>query len=295
MLVAGFGLAITDVLVATDSVTLRTKNRTSTQMIQMGGVIPTALIVLTRLGIPTQFYSMVGKDMFGDTLLSILQKEGIDHTHVARNPDVNTPFASVVLHDGDQRTIFYTTGKFSEWRQPGFAQSLAPDATYLLVDGHNNHMAYEFAKQAQSQKTQVLLDLGNPKPGLDELIAKADGVVIPRAYWKTLGLQDPETIAKKILKKGPRLVVVTMEEKGCLVATRDSLFHQPSYPVKAIDTNGAGDVFFGSFTYGLLKKWPLPKAAQFASASAAQSCTVIGKDKKIPRSEEGVLQFIANA
>jgi sugar/nucleoside kinase (ribokinase family) len=153
-------------------------------------------------------------------------------------------------------------------------------------------MSEDFVKRAHMHQTHVILDLGTPKEGLDGLIGEADTIIMPGAFWKSLAPREPKEIAKEYLLKGPSTVIVTMEDKGTFVATKDNLFYQPSYRVTALDTNGAGDVFFGILTYGLLKNWPPTKATQFAAAAAALSCTKIGKDEKIPRSEEEVFTFM---
>jgi sulfofructose kinase len=294
LLVAGFGSAVIDVLMmATESIGLQRKNQINRQTIQIGGVIPTALVVLSRLGIKTELHSVVGPDIFGETLLSQLQNEHVGLANITKIPDMHTPMACVVIHnDNGQRTSFYTTGMFSTLTDLTLADSLNPNAQYLIADGHNFTLTREFIKHARENKIRVLLDLGNPKEGIEELASMADAIIIPKAYWGTLGGKNPEMIVKDFLTKGPELVVLTMEEKGCLVGTHEAVFHQPSYDVTAIDTNGAGDVFFGTFMYGLTKRWDLPKIAQFACAAAARSCTIFGKDQKIPNTEQDVFEFM---
>jgi sugar/nucleoside kinase (ribokinase family) len=40
-------------------------------------------------------------------------------------------------------------------------------------------------------------------------------------------------------------------------------------PIKAVDTNGAGDMFAGAFLYGVSQGWPLTQAATLANRCAA--------------------------
>lgn len=86
---------------------------------------------------------------------------------------------------------------------------------------------------------------------------------------------------------------MTLGEKGSYIAGKGKVFHQPAYKVKAIDTNGAGDVFMGGFTYGLVKHWSLEKAARFAAAAAAITCTKFGKIQAMLKSEEEIIGLIA--
>jgi len=296
VLVSGFGSIVVDVLMRTESIQPDSKNPVSQQLVQVGGVVPTALIVLSRLGIATQFHSTVGDDLFGTALENILNKEGVGTKHLIRAQGQQTPFAAVIIHQATgKRTSFYSTGSFSHTDSNGF-HHIDPTSSFLLIDAHNPDVSRLHMEKARKAGTMIMLDLGNPKPGMEALFPLADGLIVPQAYWKVMWKDgNPTQIAASMLKLGPKLIVLTMEEKGCIVATPAETFHQPSYAIDAKDTNGAGDVFFGSFVYGLTQKWDLHKAAMFASGAAARSCTLIGKDKKIPRSADEVFTFIATA
>lgn len=293
-LVAGFGSVVADVLMLADAVSLDHKNHVAHQAIQVGGVVPTALIVLSRLGIATQLYTTVGDDLFGDALQTLFKKENVGLGKIVRGEKTETPLAFVIIHKKTgHRTSFYTTGAFPNISPVVFRDALDTRTTHLLIDGHNSTVALNFIRKARQQGTQVLLDLGNPKHGMEQLVEQSHVIIAPQAYWSIVWPnQQPETIIRHLLTTGPELVVLTKEEKGCFVGQKETVFHQPSFTVQAVDTNGAGDVFFGAFTYGILQNWPMQKTAEFACAAAAQSCTKIGKDQKIPRSETEVHDFM---
>jgi hypothetical protein len=62
----------------------------------------------------------------------------------------------------------------------------------------------------------------------------------------------------------------------------DRLIHVPAFPVHAVDTTGAGDVFRAGFVYGALSGWPTADILRFANAAAAVSCTRLGAISAIP-------------
>ncbi|MEW5817506.1 MAG: PfkB family carbohydrate kinase [Spirochaetota bacterium] len=66
-------------------------------------------------------------------------------------------------------------------------------------------------------------------------------------------------LSSAILSLGPKTVVITLGESGCLVKTDVLEFISPAYKIQVVDTTGAGDVFHGAFVFGLLKKWNLKK------------------------------------
>jgi ribokinase len=50
----------------------------------------------------------------------------------------------------------------------------------------------------------------------------------------------------------------------------------PAPVVKAVDTLGAGDVWHGAFTWGLVTGLPMPEIVQWANLAAAMKCEVFG-------------------
>jgi sulfofructose kinase len=56
----------------------------------------------------------------------------------------------------------------------------------------------------------------------------------------------------------------------------------PAYPVRCVDSTGAGDVFHAGFIYGMLLDWSLERPLRFANAAAALKCTQVGGRPGIP-------------
>jgi ribokinase len=64
------------------------------------------------------------------------------------------------------------------------------------------------------------------------------------------------------------------------------VLRQEAFPVSALDTTGAGDVYHGAYIYGLLQGWDMQQCMRFASAAAAMKCRVLGTEKGIPNAED---------
>ena len=67
-------------------------------------------------------------------------------------------------------------------------------------------------------------------------------------------------------------VAVTAGGDGVLWLDNHMLCHQPAYPVDAVDTLGAGDVFHGGFALALAEGRTAAQACRFAAAAAAVKC-----------------------
>jgi sulfofructose kinase len=172
-----------------------------------------------------------------------------------------------------------------------------------------------------SPQATVVLDANRPRPRLDELLPWVD-VLITSSHFPAAYTGEPvlERAARQLLSTatasrhrysaprsqvprsalstkrrdlrdqsdgiGPRLVVSTLGERGCLCVTAEGQIHVPGFDVPVVDTTGAGDAFHGAFIYGFLQGWSLERTATFANAVAAMNCTALGGRAGLPRLPE---------
>jgi len=80
-------------------------------------------------------------------------------------------------------------------------------------------------------------------------------------------------------------------DRGSYTVTGDDRFHTPAFPVDAVDTTGAGDVFHGAYIVGLLHGWNPKQVALFSTAVSAIKCTQLGGQEGIP-SFDATLEFL---
>ena len=80
--------------------------------------------------------------------------------------------------------------------------------------------------------------------------------------------------ASELLRRGPRLVAVTLGSDGAFIATKTaSAFIPPCPPRSLTDTTGAGDVFWGSFVSWLLRDAGVRTAADLDALDGASLTT----------------------
>jgi sugar/nucleoside kinase (ribokinase family) len=79
------------------------------------------------------------------------------------------------------------------------------------------------------------------------------------------------------LRKDAKLGVVTRSEKGCVVASGESVIAVPAFPVGTIvDTTGAGDLFAAGFMFGLVRGAGHENAGRLGALAAAEVIQHIG-------------------
>jgi sugar/nucleoside kinase (ribokinase family) len=83
-----------------------------------------------------------------------------------------------------------------------------------------------------------------------------------------------------------KLTVVTRGERGCTAYTEEETFDVPGFPVDAVSTLGAGDVFHGALLTCLSRGLPLRNSLVRANACVALSCRALDGRSTIPSWDE---------
>ena len=228
-----------------------------------GGSVYNTAIALGRLGIKTGFFSGLSTDFFGDMLRDGLKASHVDLSY-AKIWDKPSTLAFVKLTDGHARYSFFDDNSASRMLTkkdlPKLAkkvQALHFGSISLIPEPGGSTLEALMKREA---KTRVISLDPNIRPSqikdrrahlarLNRMIAMADIVKISDedVAWMT-GKTDFAKPAKKWLKAGAKIVVVTRGGDGVEAYTSGFAIHQPAVKVKVADTVGAGD----TFTAGLL-------------------------------------------
>jgi len=97
------------------------------------------------------------------------------------------------------------------------------------------------------------------------------------------GAKNPVWIAKKIVELGAEIGIVTLAERGSVIALEKGVYKIPAYRTVARDPTGCGDVYGGAFAYYYVKYGDPIEAAAFASAAASFMVETTGPDFNIDK------------
>ncbi|HEY8905078.1 MAG TPA: adenosine kinase [Rhodoferax sp.] len=112
--------------------------------------------------------------------------------------------------------------------------------------------------------------VGTPETGsLDYLFCNEEEAQV----W--CGSQDMAQICQQLSQQA-RVVCLTRSAKGCMVIEGAKRTEVPAAPVKAIDTNGAGDMFAGAFLYAVTHGHSHAQAALLANQCAGRVVSQVG-------------------
>lgn len=125
------------------------------------------------------------------------------------------------------------------------------DSAYVFLANTHPALQRELVAQLTAPKLIVCdtmnLWIKTTRDDLLETLRVVDGVVLNDAEARMLtGERNLLTAGRKILKLGPRVVVIKKGEHGTTMVTTDGVFVMPAFPNENVkDPTGAGDSFAG--------------------------------------------------
>ena len=253
-----------------------------------GGPAANAAYLLSRWGVSCGIAAAIGDDSHGRRVVDEFTVAGTDVTLLDRSPNHPTPVSVILVNE---RTGSRTIVNRKAARPPiplrlsAELSSRAPRV--LLFDGHELEASLDAMERFPEALT--ILDAGSLRDGTRELAERVRFLVSSERFARQMcGVSDLEShedqaravTALHACNGNP--VVITRGERGMLYGTSDRVEQLPAFPVKAVDTTAAGDIFHGAFAYGVLQEISDHEALRLAAATAALSVTVRGGRTSIP-------------
>jgi ribokinase len=267
--------------------------------VDFGGKGSNQAVGCARLGADVRFVAKIGKDNFGEMAMGLHRDEKVDIGSVLQIAERPTGVGFIIVDADGNNCITIDPGANG---QLSFEEVTAcvKDVTAATIVLTQLEIPLEAAEAAMAcGRKNGALTILNPAPArelTDSLLKLVDVLTPNETEAKTvLGMKPdaaiaPEELARKLLQRGVKQVVVTLGEKGALLATEDVLLHVPAIAVSATDTTGAGDSFNAGLAVALSRGASLEDAVRFAVVTGGLAVTREGVVPSLPTREE-VLGF----
>ena len=256
-----------------------------------GGKGANQAVMAAKLGASVSMVTKRGRDVFGETILANLRSFGVDTDHVSVTDEAPSGVAPIAVDVNGDNAIVIVTGANDrmsvediEAARPAIAAA-GVLVCQLEIPLEISRAALEVARE---ESTLTILNPAPAVAGLPQRLYELADVFCPNESETELLLGRPIpageelAAAEELLARGAGSVVVTLGERGCVVASPDGATHLPATPVEALDTTGAGDAFVGSLAYFLARGAPLATAAERANRIAAVSVRARGTQTSFP-------------
>jgi sulfofructose kinase len=274
----GVGLNATDTLIPLPSFPAPgSKVEYSTVRILPGGQVATTVVACQRWGLTTRY---VGK--LGDDDAAGLHRREFARTSVEAQlvtvEGCASPQSLIIVDAAGERTVLCRRDERLILQASELKREWIVNARILHVDGHDTAAAVQAARWAREAGLQVVADLDEAYPGVEELLENVDYLIVSRNFPSQITGEPHLEDALRLMhhRYGSILTAATLGEDGVLAWDGSQFHHAAAYRVGVADTTGAGDIFHAGFIYGLLQDWPLQRQLDFACAAAALNCAAVG-------------------
>ncbi len=277
----------------------------------LGGKGFNQAVAAARLDASVIVIGRVGTDTFGDAFATALLEEGINSSHLTRDPSAGTGTACVMIGtDTGQNSIIVlpranlalTAGMVERAMQSILAHpDIQADASVFMVQCEMRMATIAAGLRiAHAAGMTTIFNAAPipPEPFPQELFTFVDILVVNEAEAATLTGMTVETptnameAAAKLLAKGVKHVIITLGAQGGIWSTYEKGEGQPSHqiiqaiPVKPVDATAAGDAFCGALAAKLAEGMKMPEALRWANAAGAVAVTKLGALPSLPKTEE---------
>ncbi len=250
----------------------------------------------SKLGGKVRMLGRVGEDALGRQLRDSLAASGVDTASVLATEGTPSGVALICVEAGGQNQIVVASGANALLSPADVARALGDAAAgFLLLQLESPIETVETAVAlGQERGATVLLDPAPARPLSHALLARVscltpnegEAMLLLGRQGGAVPLAEAHEVARALLKRGPRAVILKLGENGAFLDDGTGGRHFPALTVDAVDTTAAGDTFNGGLAVALAEGRSLPDAIVFANAAAALSVTRHGAQASIPTRRE---------
>ncbi len=244
--------------------------------ISLGGSAANFTVEVSRLGLNAGIMARIGKDQYGEYILSEFKRENIDTDRLLPINE-KTGMAFIAVEPRGERSIYAFMGANSKFKLEKEDITKIKHSEILHITGMYIEVVEEASKHANilSFNPGALLS-SYGIDNLEKILKRTDILFLNQKEVTILTGMECNDGALKLVETGVPLVVVTMGNKGAIVHAKSSIIHQPANSLDVIDTTGAGDSFAAGFISAFYQKKGLKECLKVGNESAASCVSRLG-------------------
>ncbi|HEX4997151.1 MAG TPA: adenosine kinase [Terriglobia bacterium] len=253
-----------------------------------GGSVANSVIAFSQLGGKAAFIGCVGDDRYGLFYTSEFEELGID----IGNPIIvneSTGTCVCIVTPDAERTMRTCLAVSSHLAARHVDEARIKSSEWLFIEGYvfanpdtGQTAIREAIRIAKSNGVKVAVTCS------DAFVVNVFGDALREALQSTdlffcnesearavAGTETAEEAFGKLKATVPSLVV-THGPRGAFIRHNGSEVHVEAFPTEPKDLTGAGDMFAGSYLYGITHGVPAPKAARAAAFLSHKVISQVG-------------------
>ena len=262
-----------------------------------GGKGANQAVAAAKLGADVTMVTKLGEDVFGKETLENYKKLDMNEKYIYFTDKASSGVAPISVDSTGNNSIIVVAGANNLLTEDEVEAARSDIANSKVLICQMEILLNVTKKALQIGREEGVTTVYNPAPapkeGIPEdVIALADIFCPNETEAEILTGMSVETVdeavaaGRALLEKGPKMIIMTLGERGCLIIEKESFKHVETEKVKAIDTTGAGDSFIGSFGYFYAAGFDVEESVKRANKVAAASVQKPGTQKSYPTAAE---------
>lgn len=274
---------------------------------QCGGSAANTVIGVAQMGGKCFYSCKVANDSAGDFYADDLKDSGVDSNLVAKRPAGTTGKCLVMVSSDAERTMNTFLGITSTFSEAELNLEALKASKYLYIEGYlvasptGQAAAIKAREVAEAHGVKTALTFSDPAmvqffgDGMKNMLGPKGVDLLFSNEDEALSFAGSKSLleAREALKKIARTFVITRGENGAIIFDGETFIDIEAFPVKAVDSNGAGDMFAGAFLYAITHGHTYASAGKLASAAASRVVGQYGPRLKWHQTQE-VLNHVFN-
>lgn len=255
-----------------------------------GGSAGNTVVAINQFGGKSFYSCLVAKDDLGKFFLEDLKRNGVDTnlTH-EQCPEGHTGRCLVMTSPDAERTMNTFLGVSSFLSPEHLDIEAIKNSSYIYLEGYlvaspKGLEALKEAKRvAERSKVSTALTFSDPSmvkyfsTQMEEIVgASVDLLFCNEEEAMIFTSTNSMAEAREKLKQVAKRFAITLGANGALIYDGDTFIQIEPYKVRAIDTNGAGDMFSGAFMYGITHGHSYAEAGKLASLASSRVVSQFG-------------------
>lgn len=270
-----------------------------------GGSAANTVIAVSQFGGASFYSCKVASDEFGDFYLKDMNEAGVKTNldQGGREEGITGKCLVMITPDAD-RTMNTFLGATTDLSVKEVDENAIKDSEYVYIEGYltpsnSGVEAMKLTKKLAEEngvKTSITLSDPSIVQGFKQQFTEVIGASVDllfcneeeaMAYTGTSNIEE----ARQAMKKEAKKFAITQGKNGAIIWDGDTFIDIEPYPVKAVDTNGAGDMFAGAFLYGVTNGMSMAEAGKLASLASAKIVSQYGPRLKWNETKEILRQL----
>jgi len=259
-----------------------------------GGSAANTLIAVSSMGGTAYYSCKVADDELGHFYLDDLKAARVDCNMDGKHKGGITGKCLVMVTPDAERTMHTFLGVSSELSPYEVSEDAIKNSSFCYLEGYlttsetGKAANIEARRIAQANNIKTALTFSDPfvveyfRDGFTETIGDGiDLLFCNEAEALSYTQKDSIEEAAAIIKTFAKTFAITLGAKGAVVHDGSKLIEISPHPVKAVDSNGAGDLFAGAFMYGLTHGMNFEQAGNLASKASSIIVSQFGPRLKL--------------